>query len=99
MSEKDHSPKGIPEFTYGDESKSRPPEEIIDTVPDSPQSHAEDSTTAPGADSTSRGIRTYGGYTNVRSHQPGTMYEPGMPLPLDVDTNPQTGHPQTPKLK
>ncbi len=42
--------------------------------------------------------RTYGGYSNIKSHQPGTLYRPGMPLSLDVDTHPETGDPKVSKL-
>jgi len=44
-------------------------------------------------------IQEYGGYTNIRSRQPGTMYESGMPLRIDTPNNPQTGDPQVPMPK
>lgn len=67
--------------------------ELIDRVPGAPTEVAPvDESVQP------QRMQEYGGYTNIRSHQPGTRYEPGMPIRIDTPVNPQTGDPQVPKL-
>lgn len=65
---------------------------IIDHVPGMPVE------VMPVEEQSPQRIREYGGYTNIRSHQPGTRYESGMPIRIDAPVNPQAGDPRVPKL-
>ena len=67
--------------------------EMIGPVPGMPKVPEQTETHPTGSS-----MQEYGGYTNIRHRQHGIKYEPGMPLRLDVDTNPKAGDPRVEKL-
>ncbi len=69
------------------------PQDIIDRVPGMSTEEV-----PAGEPAQSSAMREYGGYTNIRSHKPSTMYQPGMPIRIDTPVNPQAGDPRVPKL-
>jgi hypothetical protein len=74
--------------------------EIIDSVPGVDHAEVEAKIEQQKADRQAAEDRmpTYGGYSNIRSRRPGTMYQPGMPISINAPQNPKTGDPKIEKL-